>query len=382
MEILFYGSLFLLVYTYILYPVLITLVGSIFKRTYKTDATYEPTVTLIIPAYNEASVIREKIENALSLDYPSEKLDICVASDCSSDQTIAIANEYTNRIRVLDYRERGGKMGTLVKAVRETSAELIVFTDANAMFSLNAIRELVAPFADNKIGCVAGSKNIAKVETKSLTTENEEKQYWKYENLIKTAESQVDSCVGADGSIYAIRRELFPEVPAKRLVMDDFIVSLKIVLAGYRCVFVSDAKAFEESTTNSKVEFKRKARIFAGALSVIQIIPQILISRIGFQLFSHKILRWMTPVFMGTLAVSTLFQTDTLFGMLLFVLQSLFYCATIAGYFAEHFNLPIPLTKQCYYFVVTAISQVWGVVVFAKDRKMSHWENLRNASKT
>jgi biofilm PGA synthesis N-glycosyltransferase PgaC len=381
-EMFFYLALGLCLYTYALYPLSIYAAGRLLNRRWKGDAAFEPVVTLIIPAYNEAAVIQSKIENTLASQYPPEKLEIIVASDCSSDQTVRIARASgQGRVLVLDFKERGGKMGTIVKAVAQARGEVLVLTDANAMYAPTTIRELVAPLADPSVGCVCGAKTIV-ADTLSAT-DREEKRYWKYESFLKAAESMSGSCVGADGSVYAMRTAQFPDPPTNQLVMDDFIVSLKIILAGSRCVFNGNARAFEGSSADWVREFRRKARILAGALSVIAIIPRILVSSLSFKLVSHKLLRWMTPIFMLVALATSMTLLDRPLFRGYFAVQCLFYLGAAAGFAFECAGRPLPIFKQCFYFSLTAAAQLWGVVVFLRTRKVAHWENLRNhAAKT
>jgi cellulose synthase/poly-beta-1,6-N-acetylglucosamine synthase-like glycosyltransferase len=375
--LLFYGAFALVVYTYIGYPLLIWVFGIISNRRWTKNPDFQPFVSLIIPAHNEAPVMRSKIENALALDYPPEKIEFLVASDDSSDDTVATAESFSSPlVRVLDYKERAGKMGTVVKAVREAKGEVLVMTDANALYSPAAIRELVAPLSDPSVGCSCGSKNI--LADASLTTERQEKRYWQYESFLKDAESRSGSCVGADGSIYAVRAALFPDPPTNRLVMDDFIVSLMIILKGYRCVFVKEARAFECSSPDSIMEFKRKARILAGALSIVQVIPRILVSSLSFKIISHKLFRWATGFFLLiALVTSGLLLGRPLFRFFFFC-QVGFYCCAAAGMVLEKLKRPLPLLTQCYYFTLTALAQMWGIIVFLRTRNIAHWENLRN----
>jgi cellulose synthase/poly-beta-1,6-N-acetylglucosamine synthase-like glycosyltransferase len=384
--LIFWISIAVLIFTYVGYPPLIWLFGRLCNRPFRRDPGHTPLATLIIAAHNEEAVIAEKIENALSQDYPADKLEIIIASDASSDQTVAIARRFASpRLRVLDLRERSGKLGAVVKAVRLARGQIIVLTDANAFYAPDTISQLAAPFADPAIGCVCGAKTILRDKANRLATDAEEGHYWQFESFIKSAETLSGSCVGADGSVYAVRAGLFPAPPLDRLLMDDLIISLMINLQGYRSVFIPQARAFEYSSPNSGKEFKRKARILAGALGVMQTIPAILRSSLAFKLFCHKILRWMTPVFMLTALFSSV--TLAVGGGLLYQsmlgCQLLFYGCALTGLILEKLKRPLPLIKQCFYFTLTVTAQLYGVFIFLRDRKTAHWENLRaHAEKT
>lgn len=381
MEIIFWLCFSVLLYIYLGYPLFLLLIGTFVRRSTKVDEQYTPMVTLIIPAYNEEECIAEKIENSLALNYPGEKLQIIVSSDNSSDATPAIAaryaSQYSARMVFNDFKDRSGKMGILNKSVPMAEGEIVVFTDANAMYDQNAIRNLVRHFADPTVGCVSGAKVIT---DKKIQTGTGEGLYWRLEAWTKGRESRISSCAGADGAVYAIRKDLYPYPDDKALVMDDFIISLRIVEKGYRCIFDPEVKAFEDSSVNLLDEFRRKGRIFAGALGVLVQMPQILLPwnyGIFIQLWSHKVLRWMTIFFLAGMYFSNIFLAAEPTYMWLLFAQTVFHSLAVIG-----FGLAISgiKNKVCYipfYFDFMALTQLFGIVQFYKNKYKPAWEKLQ-----
>lgn len=373
-----FGSVFLvLFYTYAGYPFLLFFFSLFTRKKRVLDTAYLPTVTLIIPAYNEEECIEKKIKNALELDYPTDKLEILIASDASSDSTVAKAQGFSSRVRVLDYRERGGKMGTVNKAVREAKGEILVLTDANAMFARYTIKELVKHFCDPKVGCVCGAKIIRNQAMDMNSTGMGESSYWRYEALLKKAESDTGACVSADGSVYAVRKSIYPFPPDDKIIMDDLAVTLMIIKQGYACLFEPAARAFEESAVHIRDEFRRKARIFAGAFSLFVNRPGVLFSRAFFKIFSHKILRWLTFEFQFLFFLfSFLLRNDPLFRPL-FGVQVLFYSCALVGALFNRFGIRFLLFHVPFYFNMTTLAQVWGFFHYFKYGRTPAWEKRR-----
>ncbi|MFH0920559.1 MAG: glycosyltransferase family 2 protein [Fibrobacterota bacterium] len=375
-ETIFWVTVGILAYTYAAYPVLVFFFGLLFRRRRTVDPSYRPRVTLIIPAHNEAGCIEKKIKNALDSDYPADRLEILVASDASEDETVKIARRYEGRIRVLDYRERRGKMGTVNRAVTEAQGDILVLTDANAMYAGYTIKELVKHFADSSVGCVSGAKIIRNMDT-DTTTGVGESGYWKYEAFLKYAEALSGSCVGADGSVYAVRKEAYPFPPDQRIIMDDLAVSLLIVQKGYACVFEPSARAFEESSKRIRQEFKRKIRIFAGAFSFFLQCPGALLTRLFIKTVSHKILRWLTFAFQAVLFVCSFFlAADPLFRPV-FGVQAVFYACAAAGLFLNHYGVRILVFQIPYYFTMTTFAQIYGFWHYLRQGRTPAWEKLR-----
>jgi cellulose synthase/poly-beta-1,6-N-acetylglucosamine synthase-like glycosyltransferase len=373
----FAAILLLLFYVYLGYPVLLYLYGLIFRKNRKTDSSFQPTVTLIIPAHNEEDCIEKKIRNALELDYPKQKLEIIVASDASTDSTMDKAGQFGDRIKLLDFRERSGKMGIINKAVKSAAGDILVLTDANTMFARYTIKELVKHFAEPEVGCVCGAKIIRNEISDINSSGMGETGYWRYEAFLKRAESLSGSCVSADGSVYAVRRSAYPFPPDNKIIMDDLAVTLMLIKQGHACVFEPAARAFEESSRRIRDEFRRKTRIFAGAFSLFVNQPGVLFSRVFFKVFSHKILRWLTFVLQVLLfALSYALSADPFFRPI-FGAQAIFYACTAVGILLNHFGARIMIFHLPYYFNMTTFAQVWGLVYYIMYGNKPAWEKRR-----
>lgn len=305
METVLFLSIALTAYAYLGYPLCITLLAWVRRQRVRKDPSFEPPVTFIIPAHNEERIIRQKLENTLALDYPRSKLHVVVVSDASTDRTDDIVREYQDRgIRLERLPTRGGKTKALNTWVPRAPTDIVVLCDANVMFHPSAIRELVSNFADPNVGCACGRK-IYKNNCGAPTARGE-RLYWQIEEYLKRCESLSGSVAGADGSIYAIRRDLFR--PIKEDLSDDFLISLNIFCQGYRIVSEPRALAYEGTTTLASEEFRRKNRIVATAIRTLAHCHHLLnpfrCGLMAWRIWSHKVLRWMVPFFLLAYALS------------------------------------------------------------------------------
>ncbi len=297
----------LIVSPYILYPVAVVLVARL-RRPRPEPAEGTPSVTLLISAFNEAQVIRSKIENSLALDYPPEQLDFLVISDASDDGTDEIVESFGNpRIKLCRQESRGGKTKGITRFMPEADGEIVVFSDANSIYDRQALRHLTRHFSDPDVGYVVGYQRY--VSQPGLPVSDSEDTYWRYEKVIKESESRLSSVVGGDGAIYAIRRSLF--VPLQDDETNDFVTALQIVAAGYRGVYEKRAICDEHTAADFRGEFRRKVRIvnrgFRGVLRVPQALNPFRVGLFAWQLFVHKVLRWFVPLFLLSLLASSVF---------------------------------------------------------------------------
>lgn len=289
--IIFWGSVAVLAYTYAGFPLLVLLRSFVASRPVASGEV-TPNVSLIIAAHNEAESIGAKLENVLAIDYPAERLEILVASDGSTDRTEQIVRRYAERgVRLLAL-PRLGKARTLNAAVAVARGEVLVFSDANSMFEGRALRRLVSPLADGTVGGVAGDQRYH-LPARGDTSGCGERSYWSFDRLLKRAESRAGHVISATGAIYAIRRDLFREVPEG--VTDDFVTSTRVIAQGYRLVFCGDAVAWEPVASSQQAEFLRKVRVITRGLRGVLVMRSLLNPfRYGFyslQLLSHKLLR-------------------------------------------------------------------------------------------
>lgn len=335
LETLLWLAVAVVLYAYFGYGVAIALISRFVKRPIRyTDEL--PKVTLLIAAYNEEDVIAEKLENSFKLDYPTDKLEILVVADGSSDGTCDVVRRYADRGVRLEYQsERRGKIHAVNRTVPVAAGEVIVFSDANSMFTPESIRMLVRNFGDPEVALVAGEKRIMGDDG---SVSEGEGLYWKYESLLKRLDSQVSSVMGAAGEIFAIRKAHWHPVEADSII-EDFIVSMSLVKDGYRVVYEPQAVSLEEASPNVAEEFKRKTRIVAGGWQAVVRLWPLLTPKYGlvaFQYVSHRVLRWTVVPFL--LPVIVLLNAALLaepFYQVLFGLQIAFYALAALGYKLE-----------------------------------------------
>ena len=330
-EIVFFTALSLIVYAYLLFPLLLLIRGLIWQRGYKT-ADITPRVSIVIVAYNEAESIRAKMENLLALDYPVDRREIIVASDGSDDGMNDIVRSYAEHgVRLLEF-PRQGKAPALNAAVEQSSGDVLVFTDANSMFTAEALRKLVAPLADPQVGAVAGNQRYTRGA--GNTASIGERLYWKFDRALKLMQSKSGSVIAATGAIHAIRRELFQPAPSG--VCDDFVISARAIEQGYRLAFEPEAIAEEPTAPSDGAEFSRRVRIIVRGLRALWVLRRLFNPfRYGFyslQIASHKLLRWSTGwLLLILLGASLLLQGQGLFYTVVLWAQIACYgCAWLA----------------------------------------------------
>jgi cellulose synthase/poly-beta-1,6-N-acetylglucosamine synthase-like glycosyltransferase len=319
LEIVLWSSLALLVWTHLAYPLAVWGWGAVRPWPVAKRAIL-PTVSLIIPAYNEQAVIESKLENALALDYPRERLDIVVTSDDSSDDTHRIVGRYADRGVRLIHCERGGKVAAQDRAVRETEGEIVAFGDANVLWDADAMRQLVEPFADSRVGMACG--RVGLVNPTGGT--NQEGLYWRYEMWLRERESLLHSMTGSNGAIYAVRREAYREVDPR--FGHDLSFPYLMVQNGYRAVYEPAAGATENMTTDIQDEFRRKVRMFEHAWLMLFRGKMFGLRRLGptywVELVSHRLLRyWSGPLHILLLVSSALLARHATVYAVVFGLQ-------------------------------------------------------------
>jgi cellulose synthase/poly-beta-1,6-N-acetylglucosamine synthase-like glycosyltransferase len=284
LEVVFWVSLALLAWTHVLYPVFAVLLARAAPRRVRAEEI-EPTVAVIIAAYNEEPVIARRIENLLALDYPAGKLQIVVTSDASTDRTEAIAAQYPG-VKVIR-NDRGGKVAAQDRAVRETESEIVAFSDANATWSEDALRKLVRAFADPDVAYVCGQLKILAADGS-----NKEGVYWRYEMVQRAAESTLGSVTGGNGSIYAVRRTDYVEVDPR--FGHDLSLPYLMVQHGRRAVYEDEAHAWEKPTPSNESEYRRKVRMFEHCWLIV--LRGRMLRRLGalyaLEIVSHRLLRY------------------------------------------------------------------------------------------
>ena len=373
-------SLLVPVYVYAGYPAMLWF----FTRGYpvRTHRIGEitPTVSLIISCYNEAPVIRAKLENALALDYPRNKLTILVVSDGSDDGTDDIVREYQGQgVQLIRQDGRLGKTMGLNLAMENVDTDLVVFSDANAMYAADAITKLARNFADLDVGYAVGAALYT--DGDAGASAKNENLYWRYEIAIKQMESRLHSVVGGDGAIYAIRARLWE--PLQQKDINDFVNPLQIIAKGYRGVFDAEARCFEETAGDFGKEVARKERIvnrrIRGLMRVKSTMNPAKVGLFAWQVISHKLLRWLIPLFLLTgtagsvllaLAGFRLFQLITLGAAVLLILA-------LAGHITKDKNAMPGWSSTPYYFVMVNLYAVRGIVKALRGETQVTWSSAR-----
>lgn len=333
-QVVFWLSVIGVVYAYALYPVVLSLLAELFGRTTAAPMGNDqlPFISLLIAAHNEQAVIRERIQNALTLNYPPERIEVLIASDGSTDQTAEVVQEYSGQgvLRLLNYPQRRGKAMVLNDAVAEARGDLVLFSDANTWTDLDAARNLVRWFADPNVGAVCGKLIL----TDPASGQNADGIYWKYETFLKRKEGRLGALLGANGGIYAIRRNLFHPVPPNTIV-DDFVIPLLAKLrSGCEIVYDPEAIAHEETAADVGIEFRRRTRIGAGGWQAIGILWPLLNPLrgwIAFTFLSHKVLRWSCPFFLILAFVASLLLCRNRFFAISLLAQVIFYGLAAMG---------------------------------------------------
>ena len=327
MEVFFWTALGLVAYSYAIYPLLMSAIGRRFAARERPRAVApvglgeapsralidghegrrdadRPPVAVVVAAYNEERNIEARIGNVLASDYPRERLALYVGSDGSVDRTAAFAQTYAGpRVHVFPFAQRRGKVSVLNDLVAAAREDILVFTDANTEFEPDAIAALVRPFSDPQIGAVSGELRLRR----HSAGDNQDHRYWRVETAQKVGESRIGGLLGANGAIYAIRRDLYRPLPVDTIV-DDFTVVMNVCMLGKRAVFEPAAVAFEDAPPSIDHEFQRRVRIGIGNYQAFFRHPEYLLRAglvRGFTYFSHKVLRWFTPhLLLAALAAS------------------------------------------------------------------------------
>ena len=289
LKALFWLTLAALLWTHLLYPLAAAALARLRPRAVR-KASIEPAVAVIVAAYNEAPVIERRLENLLALDYPADRLELVVTSDASTDGTHELVGRFGDRVRLI-VNPRGGKVAAQNRAVRETSAEIVAFSDANATWAPDALRRLLANFADADVAYVCGQLVLEGAEGS-----NREGVYWRYEMVQREAESRLGSVTGGNGSIYAVRRSDYVEVDPRW--GHDLAFPYRMVQAGRRAVYEPAARAFEKPTPSNESEYRRKVRMFEHCWEIALRGSMLRRLPVGYlvQVISHRLLRYGSGV--------------------------------------------------------------------------------------
>jgi len=350
------------------------------KKIIPISLTEQPTISIIISAYNEENIIEEKIQNLKSLHYDKNRIEFLIGSDGSTDKTAEILKEHQSKnLIVYISNKRRGKPAILNELVQMAHGEIIVFSDANTLYQQDTIKNLVHHFSDPKVGAVCGRLVLESTDNVSQFTG--EISYWEYENTIKKLESDIHSAIGANGAVYAIRRSLYKQLPTDIPVVDDLMIPLYIVEKGYVVKYEPNALAFEKITGTVAGEFKRKIRIGVANYYGLFEFLKLLHPRFGFVAFaliSHKILRWFIPFFLIAIFISSfILAFESQFFLLLLLIEVIFIFIAIFGYFSESFKWQIGILGYPFYFIAMNTALFIGFLKFIRREKQPTWDVVR-----
>ena len=387
--ILFWVLVGTVVYTYVAYPLLIAVIARLKRGKEQPQLPAElPHVTLFVTAFNEEQFVDEKIKNTHAIDYPSDKLHIMWVTDGSDDNTNNLLAKYTD-VKVLFEPERRGKVHAMKRGLQFVDTEIVVFTDANTMLSAESVKEMVRLFENPEVGCVAGEKRISR-DSRENAASSGEGVYWRYESWIKHNDAIAGSAIGAAGELFAMRRSLYQPISDNTL-LDDFVISLRIALTGYKIGYSPRACAIERPSANIGEEMKRKVRIAAGSIQTMLRLGGLFNffrhPMLSFQYVSHKVVRWIAvplamvlliPVNIG-LCVLNGFSISNIYSIML-ILQALFYTFVFFGFALQNKKLSVSWIYIPYYFYLANKAMWIGFWRFCRDKQSVNWERAKRAS--
>ena len=380
LELIFWGSLAAIAYTYVGYPLLLGALAHL-RPHHPVYRPSTPFVTLLIAAYNEQDTIAAKIDNSLALDYPADRLEIVVASDGSTDDTADIVASYASRGVVLRHSgERGGKTSAINRAMGAARGEIVVLSDANNLYDEGTLRAVVAPFVDPTVGAACGNKHIARGDGALGDSEG---TYWKYEGWIKKQETRVGCTVAVLGEVFAIRRDLYQQVP-ENIINDDFYIAMRILKQGYRVVYAPEAISRERVSPTAEDEITRRTRMVAGLYQAL-VRPRELMPWkkpvVCWQLVSHKFMRPLVPLWMiAALAANVALVLQTGAAQPWFPLLA----GQIAFYVVALIGLQYPadgrVSSALYlptFLVSSNLAALLGLYRFSTGQQSTQWTRLR-----
>lgn len=388
LTILFWICLFIIFYAFVGYGFFLYVIVKIKRilnpRKDRSDYTHEPEVSFIVPCYNEASIIEEKIQNTLSLDYPAAKLQVVFITDGSDDGTPDMVRRHPG-IKLLHESLRAGKSAAENRAMEHVTTPIVIFSDANTHLAPETIKELVKHYADPEVGAVSGEKRIM-TGSKNGAAAAGEGIYWKYESFLKRFDSELLTIVGAAGELFSFRTSLYTPLE-QDTILDDFMLSLRIAARGYRVIYEPRACASETASASVKEEMKRKIRICAGGWQAMVRLAPLLNPlahfTLTFEYISHRVLRWsIAPLCLFLLIPINIILAAGAGNFFKIVLccQVVFYTVSLFGWFLENRQIRIKALFIPYYFFIMNYSVVLGFFRYMKGAQSAAWERSQRGA--
>lgn len=384
-KLIFWASCFILFYNYIGYALIIFIINKLSsKKKSFTQNNFFPSVSFIVAAYNEEDCIEKKILNSLEQDYPADKIEFIFITDGSTDKTNDVIGNY-QKIKLQYQPERKGKSAALNRVVAAAKNDILIFSDANTILNKEATKNITRHYEKDIVGGVAGEKKVMASNNGNDVGEGEG-LYWKYESFLKQLDSDFYSVVGAAGELFSLRRNLY-ETVEDTVILDDFIISMKVAQKGYRIVYEPGAYAMELPSFSMEDEQKRKVRIAAGGFQAMSMMGSLLAfwkqPKLSFLYISHRVLRWtLSPLCLIIAYLSNavlFFFSKDVFYQMLFAAQTIFYLMALLAAFSFVEKKKIKILKLAYYFVFMNLSVILGFFRFLRGRQPAAWEKAKRS---
>ncbi len=383
LQVIFWVSIFLILYSYLLFPGLLHLLArnrSMSGERFSHDEL--PDISVLIAAYNEDKVIESKIESILRGNYPRGKLEILVGSDASTDRTNEILKKLSKvqpRLRIFLHEQRLGKPGVVNQLVKESTGEIMVVTDANVMLDKTTLREMIGYFKSSGIGLVDSQMINTRLNKSGIS--HQEKFYISREVRIKHNESLIwGTMMGPFGGCYAVRKSLYQPVPGNFLV-DDFYINMAVLKQGYNCISNMDAKVYEDVSNDLQEEFRRKKRISAGNFQNLSVFGSLLFSTkpgVAISFLSHKVIRWIVPILvMVTLGTSIYLGMGLLLYRIFALLQIVVLIIPVIDLFLRKIKIHSLPLRFISHFVLMNLALMAGFIRYIGGIKSNVWQPTR-----
>jgi cellulose synthase/poly-beta-1,6-N-acetylglucosamine synthase-like glycosyltransferase len=377
-QIFFWIAVAAIAYTYAGYPLLLILISK-FRAKPVARQEVTPPVTVIIAAYNEERDLARKLENTLALDYPKDKLEILVTSDCSTDRTNEIVGGFESRgVRLHRQTERLGKTAAQNAAVEKANGEILLFSDATTHYRPDVLRMLARSFVDPSVGCVTG--NVIYSHDADSSVSHGTRSYWSYEFLLKKHESAITSLIGVCGCMYAVRKSAY--VPLYHEACSDFLVATMMVRQGLRAVYEPEAICVEEPNARAHKELAVRVRIITQTLADLwrnrDVLNPFVKGFYAVQLLSHKVMRYLVPLFLvAVLITSALLARHSAFYAVIFIAQVCFYLASAASTLLVRLGVNSRWLALPHYFVITNVACLIALFRLLRGERYVKWEPVR-----
>jgi len=386
-ELLFWICMGLVAYNYLGYPLVLFLLSTLAQaksdlmfllhrggRRCSPPNAYLPRVAILMAAHNEEAVIQAKVRNTLETDYPHDRLEFLIGLDSPTDSTADLLGQITyDQVHVTHFENRRGKLAVLTSLAHQTSAEILVITDANTRLEPNCIPNLVRHFAEPRVGAVSGEESRVSAPGSDAAAEG---LYWRYESALKLLENRLDCTLGGNGSVLAVRRSLFQ--PRKLTIVEDFQIPLEIRLKGYRVIYDPEAVAVEEIAPTLSAQFARRVRIGAGNYQTLFANLQCLNPLKGllaFCFFSHRVLRWLAPALLLVAFGSNMLMVGQGHFSILLAVQSAFYVSASLGYLFKKLGEPMRLFSVPLHFCLMNLAMFLGLIRYVTGEQKLIWSS-------